>query len=47
MSSGVLIGLEMFLVLGLVLAFGFFELRSLRRERRRDQERKAEDDESA
>ena len=36
MSSSLIIGLEMALVLGGVLAFGFYELLSLRRERRRD-----------
>jgi len=39
-SGSTLIGLEAFIVLALVLAFGGWELYSLRRERRRDEARR-------
>jgi hypothetical protein len=44
MSSSAIIGLEMALVLGLALGWGFWELRSLKRDKQRDSERSGDAD---
>jgi hypothetical protein len=44
MSSSTIIGLEMALVLGLALGWGFWELWSLKRDKQRDSERNVDAD---